>query len=243
MRRMAGAILLIFMAAFAATARAGQAPAAQEKKPAPASATHPASGASLLHPATLNAKAPAVYDVTFKTTKGDFVIHVTRAWAPLGADRFYNLVKHGFFTDASFFRVVPGFVVQFGISADPKITAAWDKAVIKDDPVTQSNKAGTLTFATSGPNSRTTQLFINLRDNGGSLDSLGFAPIGQVTSGMDVVQKLYSGYGDLPEMGGRGPSEGRIEQGGKPYLDKNFPMLDSVKSAVVASPSSAPATH
>lgn len=242
MRRLAATISLCMMVVLAAVAAAGQTPAAQAK-PATPTAMHPASSEPLLRPATLNAKAPAEYDATFRTTRGDFVIHVTRAWAPLGADRFYNLVKQGFFTNASFFRVVQGFVVQFGISADPKITAAWDKAVIRDDPVTQSNKSGTLTFATSGANSRTTQLFINLRDNSGSLDSLGFAPIGQVTSGMDVVQKLYGGYGDLPEMGGRGPSEGRIEQVGKAYLDKNFPMLDSIKSAVLAPPSTGPAPH
>jgi peptidyl-prolyl cis-trans isomerase A (cyclophilin A) len=211
----------------------------------PATATHPAAthaaiDPALMHPATLTAKAPDVYEVKFTTTKGDFVVQVTRAWAPLGADRFYNLVKHGIFTNASFFRVVPGFVIQFGISPEPKVSAVWDKAVIKDDPVKQSNKIGSLTFATSGPNSRTTQLFINLRDNSGSLDGMGFAPFGEVTSGMDVVRQIYSGYGDLPEMGGHGPSEDRISEGGKAYLDKNFPMLDSTKSVVVISPAPAP---
>jgi peptidyl-prolyl cis-trans isomerase A (cyclophilin A) len=198
-------------------------------------ATRVGSDPALLHPTMLKAQAPAVYDVKFTTTKGDFVIEVTRAWAPLGADRFYNLVKHEFFTNASFFRVVPGFVVQFGISADPKISAAWETANIKDDSVRASNKVGYITYAMGGPNTRTTQVFINLRDNSSSLDSMGFAPFGQVTSGMDVVQQLYSGYGDLPEMGGRGPSEGAIAQGGKSYLDKNFPMLDSIKSATVIS--------
>lgn len=226
------AVLLLCVSGFLAPAAVeGQAkPAAAPAKP------HTAVGASLLRPSTLNARAPEEFDVTFTTTKGDFVVHVTRAWAPLGADRFYNLVKHGFFTNSSFFRVVPGFVVQFGISADPKISAVWDKAVIKDEPVKQTNKTGYLTFAMGGPNSRTTQIFINLRDNGPSLDKLGFAPFGQVTAGMDVVQHLYSGYGDLPEMGGHGPSEDRISQGGKVYLDKNFPMLDSMKSVTVATP-------
>lgn len=202
--------------------------------PAPTAASDPA----LLHPAALKARAPDIYDVEFTTTKGNFVVEVTRAWAPLGADRFYNLVKHGFFTNASFFRVVPGFVVQFGISADPKVSAVWDTATIKDDPVRGSNKVGFLTFAMGGPNTRTTQVFINLRDNGSALDGIGFAPFGQVTSGMDVVQKLYSGYGDLPEMGGRGPSEEAISKGGKVYLDKNFPMLDTIKMATVVSPAS-----
>ncbi|HXW61666.1 MAG TPA: peptidylprolyl isomerase [Candidatus Acidoferrales bacterium] len=198
--------------------------------PAPRMATDVA----LLHPATLKERAPDVYDVVFTTTKGEFVIQVTRAWAPLGADRFYNLVKHGFFTNASFFRVVPGFVVQFGISGDPKVSAVWDTATIKDDPVRGSNKVGFITFAMGGPNTRTTQVFINLRDNGSALDGMGFAPFGQVTSGMEVVEKLYSGYGDLPEMGGRGPSEEAISRGGKAYLDKSFPMLDSIKMATVS---------
>lgn len=214
------------------------APKSTTKAQSAATASRTASDPALLHPATLKAQAPPVYDVKFATTKGDFIVQVTRAWAPLGADRFYNLVKHGFFTNASFFRVVPGFVVQFGISADPKISAAWETANIKDDPVRGSNKVGYLTYAMGGPNTRTTQVFINLRDNSSALDSMGFAPFGQVTSGMDVVQQLYSGYGDLPEMGGRGPSEERIAKGGKAYLDKNFPMLDSIKTATVISPAS-----
>jgi len=244
MKRSAVLLLLCTLGVSSTATHAAQAPSASQS-PAPKAATHPAathaasSDPALLHPALLKAKAPDVYEVTFTTTKGNFVVQVTRAWAPLGADRFYNLVKHGFFTNASFFRVVPGFVVQFGISADPKISAVWDSAMFKDDPVTQSNKMGSLTFATGGPNTRTTQIFINLRDNGQSLDGMGFAPFGQVTSGMDLVQRLYSGYGDLPEMGGRGPSEGAITRGGKAYLDKNFPMLDSIVSAAVTSPAPA----
>lgn len=183
---------------------------------------------ALLHPATLTAKAPDVYDVKFTTTKGDFVVQVTRAWAPLGADRFYNLVQHGFFTDAAFFRIVPGFIVQFGLSADPAVNKVWHSANIKDDRVTQSNRPGSLTFATAGPNTRTTQLFINYGNNT-FLDSQGFAPFGKVTSGMDVVQKLYSGYGERPD-------QGAITTEGKAYLDKNFPNLDRIKSATVVSP-------
>ena len=136
----------------------------------------------------------------FTTTKGDFVVQVNRAWAPIGADRFYNLVKHGFFTGAPFFRVVPGFIIQFGLTPDPAVNRAWQNANIKDDPVTQSNKPGYLTFATAGPNTRTTQLFINFGNNT-FLDNQGFAPFGQVTSGMDVVKNLYSGYGEQPESG------------------------------------------
>ena len=189
---------------------------------------------ALLQPASLNEKAPDVYAVKFTTTKGDFVVTVTRAWAPLGADRFYNLVKHQFFTDAAFFRVVPGFIVQFGISANPQVARAWQNATIKDDKVTQSNKAGTVTFATAGPNTRTTQLFINFGNNT-FLDSQGFSPFGQVTEGMDVVQKIYSGYGESPD-------QGLIQSQGKAYLDKNFPKLDTIKSAVIVTGGAKPAS-
>jgi peptidyl-prolyl cis-trans isomerase A (cyclophilin A) len=186
---------------------------------------------ALLQPATLTAKAPDVFSVQFTTTKGDFVVEVTRAWAPLGADRFYNLVKHGFFTDAAFFRVVPGFIVQFGLSADPGVNKVWHSANIKDDPVTQSNRPGTITFATAGPNTRTTQLFINFGNNA-PLDRQGFSPFGRVTSGMDVVQKLYAGYGEQPD-------QGSITALGKAYLDKNFPKIDSIQSAKIVSPAPA----
>ena len=194
---------------------------------------------SLLHPDTLNEKAPDVYRAKFTTTKGDFVVEVTRAWAPLGADRFYNLVKNSFFDDASFFRVVPAFVVQFGISAKPEVSKAWQAATIKDDPVRQTNGRASITFATAGPNTRTTQLFISLGDNA-RLDSMGFAPLGQVVQGMDVVDKLYGGYGDGPP-GGNGPDQGRITSEGKPYLDKDFPQLDSVKTTEIVNPPAPPA--
>ncbi len=186
---------------------------------------------SLLQPETLKAKAPEKFRVKFVTTKGPFVVEVTRAWAPLGADRFYNLVKHGFFTDASFFRVVPNFVVQFGLSANPQVSMAWTEARIPDDPVTQSNTRGTLTFATAGRNTRTTQLFINLKDNT-RLDQMHFSPFGKVIEGMTVVDKLYSGYGDAPP-GGSGPDQSRITNEGKTYLDKEFPKLDSIKTATI----------
>jgi peptidyl-prolyl cis-trans isomerase A (cyclophilin A) len=183
------------------------------------------SDSALLEPARLTAKSPDVYDVHFTTSKGDFMVRVTRAWAPIGADRFYNLVTHGYFTDAAFFRVVPNFIIQFGLSADPRVNSAWRNARIQDDPVTQSNQPGYITFATSGPHTRTTQLFINFGNNG-FLDRQGFAPFGQVTSGMDVVKKLHSGYGEKPD-------QGAITTQGKGYLDKNFPNLDTIKSALV----------
>lgn len=188
-------------------------------------------GRSLDRPSSLNRRAPATYRAKFTTTQGDFVIEVTRAWAPLGADRFYNLVRYGFYTDASFFRVLPGFVAQFGISAKPVLAGAWANATIKDDPVTQSNLPGYVSFATAGPNTRTTQAFINLADNS-RLDGAGFAPIGKVVEGMDVVEKLYSSYGEGAPQG-NGPDQGRLTAEGKAYLDKHFPKLDSIKAAVI----------
>jgi peptidyl-prolyl cis-trans isomerase A (cyclophilin A) len=183
---------------------------------------------ALLKPALLKEKAPDQYKVKFVTTRGEFTLAVTRAWAPLGADRFYNLVKHHFYDNASIFRVVPGFVAQFGISAYPPVTTAWRGTDIKDDPVTQSNKKGYITFATSGPNTRTTQVFINLVDNA-RLDQVGFAPFGVVEGdGMKVVNMFYDQYGD-----NAGPDQGKIESEGKPYVDKGWPKLDSIKSATL----------
>jgi peptidyl-prolyl cis-trans isomerase A (cyclophilin A) len=182
----------------------------------------------LLKPALLKAKAPEEYKVKFVTTRGEFTLTVTRAWAPLGADRFYNLVRHHFYDNASVFRVVPNFVAQFGISAYPAVTTAWKGTDIKDDPVTQSNKKGYITFATAGPNTRTTQVFINLRDNA-ALDRQGFAPFGVVDGeGMNVVEMFYDQYGD-----NAGIDQSKIEAEGKPYLDKGFPKLDLIKSATV----------
>lgn len=188
------------------------------------------SSATLLHPEKLSAKAPAVYDITFHTTKGTFVVKVQRALAPQGADRLYNLAKNGFFTNVKFFRVVPGFVVQFGISPDPKISAAWRAATITDDPVKAHNTRGAVTFASAGPNTRTTQLFINLANNS-SLDTNGFAPVGTVTKGMNVVDKLYSGYGEAPSA-----NQGPISLQGNAYLEKHYPKLDGITSATVSVP-------
>jgi peptidyl-prolyl cis-trans isomerase A (cyclophilin A) len=187
-----------------------------------------------MNPSAWTKQAPPEFKAKFTTTKGDFVVDVHRDWSPLGADRFYNLVRSGFFTNVSFYRVVPGFVVQFGAAPDPKVEAAWSKAQIKDDPVKQSNKHYFLTFAMGGPNTRTTQIFINLKDNA-MLDGMGFSAFGEVVEGKEVVDQIYSGYGDMQEQGGKGPSQGRVQMEGKAYLDKNFPQLDSIKSATVIS--------
>jgi peptidyl-prolyl cis-trans isomerase A (cyclophilin A) len=216
-----------------ATSPSAATPATQHKATGASTATH--TDPALLHPATLKAQAPPEYDVKFMTSAGDFVVHVKRDSAPLGADRFWNLVRHGFFNNAAFFRVVPGFVVQFGLSANPAVNKAWDNAKIQDDPVKETNHAGTLTFATAGPNTRTTQLFINLAENP-RLDGMGFAPFGTITSGMDVVQKIYAGYGEQPD-------QGEITEKGKAYLDKNFPKLDVIKATVITSPLPAPTHH
>lgn len=182
--------------------------------------------AALLHPENLKEKAPATFKVKFETTKGEVIIDVTRAWSPLGADRFYTLVKHGFFDGNKFFRVVPNFVVQFGINGDPAITAKWMNANINDDKVVESNKRGYITFAkTNAPNSRSTQFFINLADNP-RLDEMGFSPFGKVTKGMDLVDKIYSGYGEQP-------NQGQISMEGNKYLDQNFPKLDAIKKATL----------
>jgi peptidyl-prolyl cis-trans isomerase A (cyclophilin A) len=182
-------------------------------------------------PATLTATAPATFKAKFETTKGNFTVEVTRSLAPQGADRFYNLVRSGYFTDVEFFRVIPGFMCQFGIHGDPKVSAAWRAARIPDDPVKGSNTRGAITFATGGPNTRTTQLFINFADNK-SLDGMGFAPFGKVTEGMDVVDKIYGEYGEGAPQG-KGPEQGRIQQEGNAYLKKDFPKLDSIKSATI----------
>jgi peptidyl-prolyl cis-trans isomerase A (cyclophilin A) len=191
----------------------------------------PAFSQGLGDPAALNAQAPAVYKATFDTSKGSFVVEVHRDWAPNGADRFYNLVKNGFFDNARFFRVISGFMVQFGINGDPKVSAVWHDANINDDPVKQSNRTGFITFATAGPNTRTTQVFINFADNR-ALDSQGFAPFGRVTSGMNVVDALYSGYGEGAPQG-LGPDQQRIQQQGNAYLTRSFSKLDYIKKATI----------
>jgi peptidyl-prolyl cis-trans isomerase A (cyclophilin A) len=178
------------------------------------------------------APAPEVYKVKFDTTKGDVVIEVRRSWAPHGADRFYELVKSGYFTDVAFFRAISGFMVQFGIHGDPAMNAKWHNANIPDDPAAgQSNHRGYVTFATAGPNTRTTQIFINYGGNE-RLDGMGFTPFGQVVDGMAVVDSFYQGYGEGAPMGG-GPDQGRIQNEGNAYLKASFPKLDYIKSAKV----------
>ena len=202
--------------------------------PKPATAKPAAPSAALRTPAKLKEVAPATYRVDFDTSAGPFVIEVTRAWAPKGADRFYNLVKNGYFNDTRFFRVVRNFMVQFGIHGDPKLNEVWRETNITDDPVTQSNKRGYITFATSGPNSRTTQVFINFRDNAG-LDPQGFAPFGQVVSGMEVVDKLNGEYGEAPSQ-----MQQQIQSGGNAFLAKSFPRLDYIKKATIEKPAAPP---
>lgn len=206
-------IVLAAVAALAVSVASAQAPAAA--KP------------NLKNPAAFKEQAPAMYKASFETSAGTFVVEVHRDWAPIGADRFYNLVKSGFFENVRFFRVIPGFMVQFGMHGDPAVGAAWRTAAIKDDPVKQSNKRGYITFATAGPNTRTTQIFINFADNA-SLDGQGFAPFGQVVSGMDVVDKLNASYGARP-----GDDQGNIAAGGNAYLEKTYPKLDLIKKATI----------
>src|SRR5215471_15875518 len=186
---------------------------------------------NLGNPAALTEQAPATYKARFDTSKGVFVIDVRREWAPVGADRFYNLVKNGFYDDNRFFRVISGFMVQFGINGDPKISAPWRTAQIKDDPVRQSNKRGYITYAMAGPNTRTSQVFINFGDNG-SLDSQGFSPFGRVISGMNVVDALNAEYGEGAPRG-RGPDQSRLQSEGNVYLAKEFPRMDYIKKATI----------
>ncbi len=179
----------------------------------------------------LRAAAPAEYKVLLQTTKGDVVILVHHDWAPLGADRFYELTTAGFYDGDRFFRALKGFVVQFGINGDPKVNKQWSEMSIKDDPPKVSNKMGTVTFATSGPDTRATQVFINLGDNS-RLDSQGFTPFGEVIQGMDNVENFYMDYGEGAPSGS-GPDQGSIADVGNPYLEEHFPKLDYIKTARV----------
>ena len=209
------------------------APAGRGRGTAATSPT-PAMKAKLKNPAALKEVAPTEFRASFDTTAGPFVILVHRAWSPKGADRFYNLVKYGYYDDCRFFRVLPNFMAQFGINGDPAVQAPWQEANITDDPPSQSNKRGTISFATRGPNSRTTQLFINFRDNAG-LDSQGFTPFGEVVSGMEAVDKINALYRDRPD-------QGAIQQRGNAYLMKEFPNLDYIRKAtIVKTPVTAPA--
>ncbi len=239
-------VTLIVVALFALVIQTpAQTPAQAPAKPKPVA---PAAGAAgkpvaaaydrtLLRPAMLKEKAPETFQVKFETTRGDFTMDVTRAWAPVGVDRFYNLVKHHFFDNMVAYRVHAGFVVQFGISSYPAVSAAWRNSDIKDDPVTQSNKRGFVTFAqTSQPNSRSTQIFINFTDNS-FLDSKGFAPFAMVDpAGMKVVEMLYDQYGEQPTE-----EQDQISRLGKAYLDSKYPKLDVIKHATLVGAAAAPA--
>jgi peptidyl-prolyl cis-trans isomerase A (cyclophilin A) len=183
----------------------------------------------------LAAQAPDSFRARFETTKGDFVISVHRAWAPLGADRFYNLVRSGYYDDVRFFRVIPGFMAQFGIHGDSAVSNAWRERRIADDPVRRTNVRGMVTFATAGPGTRTTQIFINYSNND-RLDGMGFAPFGEVVEGMEVVDALYGGYGE-GQPRGRGPEQMRMQIEGNSYLQREFPRLDHIRRArIVANP-------
>ena len=204
---------------------------ARNAPPAPAPPPPPAgavAGNPLLDPAhpEMRKEAPAEYTIRFETSRGAFVVRVERAWAPKGADRLYNLVRTGYFEGARFFRVVPGFVVQWGLHRDPEVNTAWRNAVIPDDPAGKhTNARGTITFATAGPNSRTTQLFINFSDNA-RLDRMGFAPLGKVVGGMEVVDALNAEYREQP-------NQGRIMAEGNAYLQREFPRLDFIQKATI----------
>lgn len=199
-----------------------------EPRPVPV----PAQKASLDKPESLSEKASDVYRARFATSKGDFVIEVHRDWAPVGADRFYNLVKNGYYNETRFFRVVRGFMAQIGIHGKPEMNTIWRDQRIADDPVKKSNLRGFVSFATAGPNTRTTQFFINFTDANSRLDSMGFAPFGQVVSGMEVVDALYADYGEGAPQG-RGPNQGLIQSEGNAYLLRDFPQLDYVKEAAI----------
>ena len=183
-------------------------------------------------PVVKKVQAPDVYKVDFDTSKGHFVLEVHRDWAPIGADHFYELVQGKFYDGDRFFRVLKGFVVQFGLNGDPTVNSRWAHATLPDDPVKEHNDRGTLTYATAGPATRTTQLFINLASNR-NLDSQGFAPFGKVISGMEVVDSLYGGYGEGAPSGG-GPDQNLVESRGNDYLTEHFPKLDYIKTATIA---------
>jgi peptidyl-prolyl cis-trans isomerase A (cyclophilin A) len=202
--------------------------------PPPAPATVHRTAAEL-DPALATERAPDLYRARFATSNGTFVIEVHRDWAPNGADRFYDLVKMGFYDDTRFFRAITGFMVQFGLPGDPQVAAKWREATIPDDPAKQSNLRGYVAFAqTSSPNSRTTQVFVDYRDNA-QLDASNFAPFGVIVEGMDVVSTLYKGYGEGAPNGG-GPSQDRIQSEGNAYLDAEFPKLDRIVTAQIVAP-------
>jgi cyclophilin family peptidyl-prolyl cis-trans isomerase len=183
--------------------------------------------AALLDPSSSfwETHAPRAFDARVETSKGVFVLAIERDWAPRGADRFYNLARAGYFDDSRFSRVVPRFIAQFGLAGDPVVGGLWYHRAFPDDPVTHSNVRGTIAFAMTGPDSRTTQLYISLVDNS-RLDAQGFSPIGRVVDGMAVVDSLYSGYGETSGGGVRAGKQGPLVSGGNSYIDREFPKLD-----------------
>jgi peptidyl-prolyl cis-trans isomerase A (cyclophilin A) len=203
--------------------RGTPAPVASEQKPSAPPAKHRRD--ILLDPNQATLRAPDTFGVRFETSRGDIAVRVIRSNAPLGADRLYNLVVAGFYDEARFFRVVAGFVAQFGIHAEPAITNIWRDAKLADDPVVASNVRGTLSFASAGPNTRTTQLFFNLVDNT-RLDAMGFTPVGEIISGREVLDAIHTGYAGAP-------MQPRIESEGNAYLEADFPLLDYVRSATI----------
>ena len=220
--------------AFATTALALLATGAcARRSPSPRAPRAPRGAHPLLNPdpRAIAAAAPDTFWVRVETTKGPFTVQVVRAWAPRGADRLYYLTRSGFYDGVRFFRVLPGFAAQFGASGDPRVSRIWDVRTFPDDPVRRANMRATVSFATAGANTRTTQLFVNLRDNV-RLDRLGFAPVGRVTEGMAVVDSLYGGYGEGAPRG-RGPDQDRIATEGTPYLERSFPKLDWIRRASV----------
>jgi len=194
-------------------------------------ATPPGGSPALLNPELAKEKAPDVYRVRLETTKGNVVLELHRAWSPEGADRFYNLVKAGFYENVAFFRAIDNFMVQFGMHGEPSVQKAWNAYPIPDDPAGQSNKRGYITFAMRGPSTRTTQVFINYKDNG-MLDSMGFTPFGEVVEGMEVVDSFYKGYGEGAPKG-KGPDQMLLTREGNAYLERDFPELDWLKKAVL----------
>ncbi|MBN2800218.1 MAG: peptidylprolyl isomerase [Deltaproteobacteria bacterium] len=224
-----------------APAAPAAAPAASSPAAAPAPQVAPAAEAlpelpadanpALLDPSLAQEQAPDKYRVRFHTTQGDVVVAVYRSLSPNAADRLYNLVRIGFFDDVSFFRVIPGFMAQFGVSGYPQVNEAWREARMPDDPVLSGNQRGHLTMAMAGPGTRTTQFFINFKDNT-QLDGMGFTSFGEVVEGMEVVDSLYGGYGEGAPRGS-GPDQGKLLQRGNPWLKANFPKLDAIQSATV----------
>jgi peptidyl-prolyl cis-trans isomerase A (cyclophilin A) len=206
-------------------------------EPAPSADAQLAERRAQLAPANATLTAPERFTVVLETTRGDFHVDVRRSWAPIGADRFYNLVKLGFFEDNAFFRVIEGFVAQTGLNGDPEVNRVWRTERIADDPVTQSNLRGTVSFATSGKDSRTTQFFINLGNNA-NLDAMGFAPFGRVRE-IDKLSQIYAGYGEGGPRGG-GPEQNRIQREGNAYLKSQFPQLDFIRRVLVVDVKKAP---